>query len=279
MRRPATLIGLVLATTLTVPAAAHAATPGFLFPVVGGATYFNDYGAPRAQGGHQGNDLMAPKRTPVIAVADGVVRLHRSGRGGYMLYLRNSKYEWLYIHLNNDVRGNDGRGGAKTAYAKGLRSGMRVKAGQEIGYVGNSGDAEGGASHLHFEEHSAGGRPHSPYKRLRAAPIVAFSAVATSGKRATPQAPTFLGRMTWIAGGANGVYVRAAIRLTSIRIGARTVKTKKQVVVRMSAAAAAAAEALRPGALVRVVATPAPITISRQLLRPGVWEAASIAAR
>ena len=55
--------------------------------------------------------------------------------------------------------------------------------------------------------------------------------------------------------------------------------TKKQVVVRMSAAAAAAAEALQPGALVRVVATPAPITIARQLLRPGVWEAASIAAR
>ncbi len=279
MRRPATLIGLVLATTLTVPAAAHAATPSFLFPVVGGATYFDDYGAARAQGGHQGNDLMAPKRTPVIAVADGVVRLQRSGRGGYMLYLRNSKHEWLYIHLNNDVRGNDGRGGAKAAYARGLRSGMRVKAGQEIAYVGNSGDAEGGAPHLHFEEHSAGGRPHDPYKHLRAAPIVAFSAAAAAGKRAASRAPTFLGRMTWIAGGGNGRYVRAAIRLTSIRIGSRTITTKRQVVVRLSAAAAAAAEALTPGALVRVVATPAPITIARQLLRPGVWEAASIAAR
>ena len=278
MRRPVTLIGLVLATTLTVPAAAHAATP-FLFPVVGGATYFDDYGAPRAQGGHQGNDLMAAKRTPVIAVADGVVRLQHSGRGGYMLYLRNSQHEWLYIHLNNDVRGNDGRGGPRTAYARGLRSGMHVRAGQEIAYVGNSGDAEGGASHLHFEEHSANGRPHSPYKHLRAAPIVAFSAVATAGKRAAAQTPTFLGRMTWIAGGDSGIYVRAAIRLTSIRMGSRTVTTKKQVVVRMSAAAAAAAEALQPGALVRVVATPAPITIARQLLRPGVWEAASIAAR
>lgn len=278
MRRPVTLIGLVLATTLTVPAAAHAATP-FLFPVVGGATYFDDYGAPRAQGGHQGNDLMAAKRTPVIAVADGVVRLQHSGRGGYMLYLRNSQHEWLYIHLNNDVRGNDGRGGPRTAYARGLRSGMHVRAGQEIAYVGNSGDAEGGASHLHFEEHSANGRPHSPYKHLRAAPIVAFSAVATAGKRAAAQTPTFLGRMTWVAGGDSGIYVRAAIRLTSIRMGSRTVTTKKQVVVRMSAAAAAAAEALQPGALVRVVATPAPITIARQLLRPGVWEAASIAAR
>ncbi len=279
MRRPATLIGLVLATTLTAPATALAATPGLLFPVVGGATYTNDYGAPRSQGGHQGNDLMAAKRTPVIAVADGVVKLHRSGRGGYMLYLRNAKHEWLYVHLNNDVRGNDGRGGAKTAYARGLRSGMRVKAGQEIGYVGNSGDAEGGASHLHFEEHSRNGRPHNPYRRLRAAPIVAFSAVTIAGKRSARQAPTFLGRMTWIAGGDTGVYVRAAIRLTSIRLGSRTVPTKKQVVVRMSPAAAAAAADLAPGTLVRVVATPAPITIARQLLRPGVWEAASIAAR
>ena len=154
MRRPATLIGLVLATTLSAPAAAHAAAAAMLFPVVGGASYVDDYGDARPQGRHQGNDLMAPKHTPVIAVADGVVRLQHSGRGGYMLYLRNSSHEWLYIHLNNDVRGNDGRGGPKTAYARGLRSGMRVRAGQEIAYVGNSGDAEGGPAHLHFEEHT-----------------------------------------------------------------------------------------------------------------------------
>ena len=277
MRRLATLIGFVLATTLTAPAAAHAAAATLLFPVVGGASYVDDYGDSRPQGRHQGNDLMSAKRTPVIAVADGVVKLQHSGRGGYMLYLRNSSHEWLYIHLNNDVRGNDGRGGPKTAYARGLRSGMRVKAGQEIGYVGNSGDAEGGPAHLHFEEHSRNGRPHDPYKRLRAARIVLFSAVAS--KRSTPLAPTFLGRLTWIAGGDSGVYVRAAIRLTSIRIGSRTIRTRKQVVVKVSPAAAAAAESIAPGAMVRVVATGAAITLSHQLMRPGVWEAASIAAR
>jgi hypothetical protein len=279
MRRPATLIGFVLATMLTAPAAAHAAKPSFLFPVVGGATYTDDYGDARSQGRHQGNDLMAPKGTPVIAVADGVVTLHNSGRGGYMMYLRNASNEWLYIHLNNDVKGNDGKGGRKTAYARGLRTGMRVRAGQEIGYVGNSGDAEGGASHLHFEEHSRRGTPHNPYRRLRAAPIVAFSSVAIAGKRSSRQAPTFLGRLAWIAGGDSGRYVRAAIRLTSIRIGSRSVHTKKQVVVRMTATAAAAAEGIGPGRLVRVVASPAAITLAHQLLRPGVWEAATIAAR
>jgi murein DD-endopeptidase MepM/ murein hydrolase activator NlpD len=276
MRRPATLIGIVVATTLASPAAAHAATPSFLFPVVGGATYVDDYGDPRGQGRHQGNDLMAQKGTPVIAVANGVVTLHHSGRGGYMLYLRNSAHEWLYIHLNNDVRGNDGQGGRKTAYASGLRTGVRVRAGQEIGYVGNSGDAEGGASHLHFEEHSRNGTPHSPYAHLRAAPIVSISAV---GRRSAAKAPTFIGRMTWIAGGDNGLYVRAAIRLTSIRIDSRTVVTKKQVVVRLSPAAATAAAAIAPGSLVRVEVTPARLTLAHQLLRPGVWQAASIAAR
>ena len=197
MRRPATLIGLVLATTLSAPAAAHAAAVSLLFPVVGGASYVDDYGDARPQGSHQGNDLLAAKRTPVIAVASGVVKLQHSGRGGYMLYLRNAQHEWLYVHLNNDVRGNDGRGGPKTAYARGLRSGMRVKAGQEIAYLGNSGDAEGGAAHLHFEEHSRSGTPHDPYRRLRAAPIVLFSAVAS--KRSSPLAPRFLGRLTWIA--------------------------------------------------------------------------------
>ncbi len=223
---------------------------------------------------------MAAKRTPVIAVADGVVRLQHSGRGGYMLYLRNSQHEWLYIHLNNDVRGNDGRGGPRTAYARGLRSGMHVRAGQEIGYVGNSGDAEGGASHLHFEEHSANGRPHSPYKHLRAAPIVAFSAVATAGKRAAAQiAPTFLGRMTWIAGGDSGIYVRAAIRLTSIRIGSRTVTTQeagRRAHVGRRGRRRRGAPARRAGAR---RGHPRADHLARQLMRPGVWEAASIAAR
>ena len=280
MRRTATLIGVLLSAAVAAPVAAHAATaPPMLFPVVGGASYMDDFGAPRPQGRHQGNDLMAAKRTPVIAVASGIVKLQHSGRGGYMLYLRNAKHEWLYIHLNNDIRGNDGRGGKRTAYARGLRSGMRVKQGQEIAYVGNSGDAEGGPAHLHFEEHSRGGRPHDPYRHLRAAPVVLFSAPATAGKAAAMLAPLLYGRLMWVADGDDGIPARVGIRLTSIRIGTRVIRSRRGIAVRVSTGAIASLATIPAGRLVKVGLTPTTLTLAHQLMRPGVWEAATIAAR
>ena len=250
-----------------------------LFPVVGGASYIDDYGAPRPQGRHQGNDLMAAKRTPVIAVASGIVKLQHSNRGGFMLYLRNAKHEWLYIHLNNDIRGNDGRGGQRTAYARGLRSGMRVKQGQEIAYVGNSGDAEGGPAHLHFEEHSPAGRPHDPYPHLRAAPVVLFSAPATAGKAASLLGPVLNARLMWVAEGDDGIASRAGLRLSSIQIGTRALRSRRGISVRLAPAAIAALGTIRPGTLVRVALTPTKLTLAHQLMRAGVWEAATIAAR
>jgi hypothetical protein len=280
MSRSAILIGVLLSAAAAAPSAAHAATaPPLLFPVVGGASYIDDYGDPRPQGTHQGNDLMATKGTPVVAVANGVVKLQHSGRGGYMLYLRNAKHEWLYIHLNNDIHGNDGRGGRRTAYARGLRSGMRVRQGQEIAYVGNSGDAEGGPSHLHFEEHSRSGRPHDPYRHLRAAPVVLFSALATAGKAASLVAPLLFGRLMWIADGDDGVATRAGIRLTTIRIGTRKIRSRRGISLRLSPAAIAVLANVRAGRLVKVPLTATKLTLNHQLMRPGVWEAATIAAR
>ncbi|MDQ3874022.1 MAG: M23 family metallopeptidase [Actinomycetota bacterium] len=158
--------------------------PRLIFPVVGPVRYTNDFGAPRPQGSHQGNDLMAPKRSIAVAAEDGTVKFAGGGSAGCYLYLYGkSKTTYLYIHLNNDLtKGNDNRGKcvAGTAYAKGLRNGAKVKAGEPVGYVGDSGDANGVASHLHFELHPKGKGAVNPYPYLNRATRLLFAAARGS---------------------------------------------------------------------------------------------------
>src|SRR3954467_2199424 len=174
-------LALVLMTAASATAAnpKKGAVPTLLFPVAGAVTYQDDFGQARAGGTHEGNDLIAAKKTPVVAVESGTVKFWTtSASAGCMLYLygeSGTMYE--YIHLNNDVTmANDNRGKcvAGTAYAKGLKDGAKVTAGQMIGYVGDSGDANGIASHLHFEVHPAGGAAVSPYTYLQKAQHLLF---------------------------------------------------------------------------------------------------------
>jgi hypothetical protein len=155
--------------------------PTLIFPVAGPTTYVDDFGQPRAGGAHQGNDLMAAKKTPAVAVEAGKVKFWTtSANAGCMLYLYGASgtmYE--YIHLNNDLTmKNDNRGKCVpgVAFAKGLKSGQRVELGQHIAYVGDSGDADGIQPHLHFERHPGGGAATNPFRWLNRLPRLLFTA-------------------------------------------------------------------------------------------------------
>ena len=114
---------------------------------------------------------MAPKGTPVVAAADGVVRWMHDEVGGNCCDLalaHENGWRTKYIHLNNDTPGtDDGKG---YGIAPDLARGVEVREGQLIGWVGDSGNAESAGSHLHFEILRPDGRPLDPYPLLESAP-------------------------------------------------------------------------------------------------------------
>jgi hypothetical protein len=160
-----------------------------VFPIAGPANYSDDYGAPRAQGHHEGNDILTTWRSPAVAAEDGKVKFWTtSARAGCMLYLYGaSGTTYLYIHLNNDLtarRDNRGKCVAGVAYATGLKDGAQVRAGQQIGYNGDSGDAEG-TYHLHFEVHPKNGDAVDPFPFLNEATRLLFPLPAKGTRQVT----------------------------------------------------------------------------------------------
>ena len=173
---------LLVLALLTLATGAGAAPPTkIIFPVLGTTTYTDDFGDARTGGTHQGIDIIAPKRSLALAAEAGKVEFwSRSATAGCMLYLHGqSGTDYYYIHLNNDrTLKNDNRGKcvAGTSYAKGLKNGAKVVAGQAIGYVGDSGDANGIHAHLHFELHPGRKSAVDPYPWLQKASRLLFAA-------------------------------------------------------------------------------------------------------
>jgi len=185
----AAILGLAAGTAVAF--AAGTVPEHIIFPVVGQVQYVDDFGAPRPGGRHQGNDLMAAKKSPAVAAESGKVKYWTTSRAaGCMLYLYGeSGTNYYYIHLNNDLTmRDDNRGKCVKGVAYTVANGARVAAGQQIAYVGDSGDADGGNSHLHFEVHPGGGRAVSPYPYLQKAYKLLFAA-----KAGTPFALTLTG--------------------------------------------------------------------------------------
>ena len=174
--RAVALVAALLVLTVPLPASAQdspppAAPPGFtpesiVFPVVGAVSYIDSFGAPRGDHSHEGVDIMAEKMLPVVAAADGVV----DWIGSDCCYLsidHGGGWETWYIHLNNDTPGTDD--GLGHGIVEGLVPGTPVSQGQQIGWVGDSGNAEEAGSHLHFEIRKDG-VAMNPYPFVTAAP-------------------------------------------------------------------------------------------------------------
>jgi hypothetical protein len=168
---------------LPPPPAQPSQAPTAVFPVLGPATYIDDFGAPRHQGRHEGIDIMSVRRAPALAVEAGRVEFNSGGWGCMLYLLGDSGAKYLYVHLNNDLTmKNDNRGKcvAGVAFAKGLKSGQRVEVGEHIAYVGDSGDADGIQPHLHFERHPGGGAATNPFRFLNRLPRLLYAAPAGS---------------------------------------------------------------------------------------------------
>ncbi len=122
------------------------------------------FGAARSGGrGHVGVDMMGPKMTPLVAAVDGTITWMRSN-GNNMLVITDAEgWEYWYIHINNDTPGtDDGANNYNEAFAPGIEVGTEVVAGQVVAFMGDSGNAEGSGSHLHFEIEDPDGRNLNP---------------------------------------------------------------------------------------------------------------------
>jgi murein DD-endopeptidase MepM/ murein hydrolase activator NlpD len=120
-------------------------TPGgHVFPVYGPSSFTDTFGAFRGDvsgGWHHGDDIFAPLGAPILACASGTVfSVGWNSVGGNRLWLRDGAGNlYYYAHLS--------------AFSPMAINGNKVDAGAVLGFVGNTGDAEGTPYHLHFEIH------------------------------------------------------------------------------------------------------------------------------
>ena len=142
-----------IASSDTVVATVSTQSPGptgvWICPVAIGK-FTNDWGQPRSGGRvHEGNDMLAPRGTPVLAPVGGIVKRSTSASGGLTFNLKGDD-GFTYVGMHLSEFGADGA----------------VRGGDVVGFVGDTGNARG-TNHLHFEIQVGKGQKVNPYATLR----------------------------------------------------------------------------------------------------------------
>lgn len=159
--------------------------PGLSLPAI-----HSTFGAPRDAGrrSHHGVDIFAPRGTPVVAAADGVVSVRTSDLGGQVIWLRDRRggRRLYYAHLNGWA----------------VADGADVKIGDVIGFVGNTGNARTTPPHLHFGVYERG--PAVSVSSACRSRCARPNGVARTDCELEPDAPAWHGRPRSSRGGSAG---------------------------------------------------------------------------
>ena len=172
-----------LVTELGMTPTDAALTAAGRFPIAGPTTWVDDWHYPRFTPSfhlHKGLDMFAASGTPVRAPFDGALKFSENPSGGLAAYVTQPDGTYVYMaHL--------------AGYAPGKATGQAVKTGEVVGFVGDTGNARGGAPHVHLQLHPRGGDPVPPKPTvdiwLDDAERGAAQAVAAARAARNPAAP------------------------------------------------------------------------------------------
>jgi hypothetical protein len=140
------------------------------YPIIGSSRFSDDFNASRSDGIHGATDVFANKMQKIVSPVDGTIIAvpYPQPSYGYYVSIRDAQnYRYNFIHINNDSPGTDnGNAQGPDIFGPDLKVGNPVVKGQLIAYVGDSGNAETTASHLHFEIVKPDGSLENPFGSL-----------------------------------------------------------------------------------------------------------------
>ncbi len=185
------------------------AEPSLAFPVegAGNRAVLSFFGAERDAGrrAHHGIDIFAARGTPVLAATDAVVRsISPNELGGNVVWLRDDRrgQTMYYAHLDRHA----------------VSAGQRVRVGDTLGFVGNTGNARSTRPHLHFAIYRRSEGPIDPYPFVRLVSAQAAALAADTSKLGALGITTGQRTALLVTPSADGDTVRRLTRNTTVQI-------------------------------------------------------------